>query len=52
MKNNKKILFTAFNGEANSSKLLLDKISSDNKLYLKNSFINSVKELEQELKTN
>ena len=37
-----KILFTAFNGEKNSSKLLLDKINGNNKLYLKNSFQTSI----------
>ena len=41
------ILYTAFNGKNNSSKILLDKINSNNKLYLKNSFITSVKELEK-----
>lgn len=46
-----KVLYTAFNGKNNSSKILLDKISSNNKLYLKNSFITSVKELEQEILT-
>ena len=47
-----KILFTAFNGKNNSSKILLDKIKNENKLYLKNSFITSVKQLEEELKNN
>ncbi len=47
-----KILFTAFNGKENSSKLLLDKINSNNKLYLKNSYITSVKQLEKEIKKN
>ena len=44
------ILFTAFNGKNNSSKILLDNINSDNKLYLKNSFDTSVKALIKELK--
>lgn len=47
-----KILFTAFNGKNNSSKILLDKIKNENKLYLKNSFTTSVKQLEKELKNN
>lgn len=47
-----KILFTAFNGKTNSSKLLLDKINATNKLYLKNSFTSSVSELESELENN
>ena len=42
-----KILYTAFNGQDNSSKILLDKMSVDNvnKLYLRNSFETSVKQL-------
>lgn len=47
-----KILFTAFNGKNNSSKILLDKINQKNKLYLKNSFKTSVVQLEKELKDN
>jgi len=47
-----KILFTAFNGKNNSSKILLDKIKHKNKLYLKNSFKTSVAQLEKELKDN
>lgn len=50
--NDLKILYTAFNGKENSSKVLLDKISSNNRLYLKNSFITSVRQLEDELKKN
>lgn len=46
------VLFTGFNGKNNSSCLLVDKIISNNKLYLKNSFITSVKELEKELVKN
>ena len=47
-----KILFTAFNGKNNSSKLLLDTIKVENKLYLKNSFTTSIKQLQRELKNN
>lgn len=46
-----KVLYTAFNGKNNSSKVLLDKISAKDKLYLKNSFITSVKELENKILT-
>lgn len=44
-----KILYTAFNGKSNSSKILLDNINTsiDNKLYLKNSFKTSVEQLEK-----
>ena len=47
-----KILYTAFNGQDNSSKILLDKIIADNtdKLYLRNSFETSVKQLISKLK--
>ena len=45
-----KILFTAFKGKNNSSKILLDKIDCANKLYLTNSFVTSVIQLEKELK--
>ena len=46
------ILYTAFNGKDNSSKILLDniKISDENKLYLRNSFITSVKQLQKKIK--
>ena len=47
-----KILYTAFNGKNNSSKLLLDLINNNNKLYLKNSFITSVDELINKIKSN
>ena len=47
-----KILFTAFNGKNNSSKILLDIINAKNKLYLKNSFTTSVNQLKKELKNN
>lgn len=47
-----RILFTAFNGKNNSSKILLDKINNKSKLYLKNSFTTSVNQLEEELKKN
>ena len=46
------ILYTAFNGINNSSKLLLDKIESNNKLYLKNSFLSSVESLIKEIESN
>lgn len=39
------ILYTAFNGKDNSSKILLDNILDANKLYLKNNFITGVKQL-------
>ena len=47
-----KILYTAFNGKDNSSKILLDIIIVDNKdkLYLRNSFDTSVKQLIKKLK--
>jgi len=47
-----KILYTAFNGKDNSSKILLDKITvkSADKLYLRNSFDTSVKQLINKLK--
>ena len=47
-----KILYTAFNGKYNSSKILLDKIIADkkDKLYLRNSFDTSVKQLINKLK--
>ena len=46
------ILFTAFNGKNNSSKILLDNINAtkNKKLYLKNSFKTSVEQLENILK--
>lgn len=47
-----KTLYTAFNGKNNSSKILLDNINSNNKLYLKNNFITSVAQLEKELISN
>ena len=47
-----KILYTAFNGKTNSSKILLDNIVSENKLYLKNSFTTSVKQLNSKIKNN
>jgi pyroglutamyl peptidase len=47
-----KILYTAFNGKSNSSKILLDNIivEEDNKLYLKNSFKTSAEQLSNKLK--
>lgn len=47
-----KILYTAFNGKTNSSKILLDEIDCVHKLYLKNSFTSSVTEFEKELANN
>ena len=47
-----KILYTAFKGSTNSSKILLDNIKSTHKLYLTNSFKTSVKELIKELNNN
>lgn len=44
-----KILYTAFNGKNNSSKILLDTISNVDKLYLKNSFHTSVTQLEEKI---
>lgn len=46
------ILYTAFSGKTNSSKVLLDYIESGNKLYLKNSFATSVNQLYKELDNN
>lgn len=47
-----KILYTAFNGQDNSSKILLDKITaeSNDKLYLRNSFDTSVTQLINKIK--
>ena len=45
-----KILYTAFKGKTNSSKLILDHIVASNKLYLTNSFKTSVAELQNKLK--
>ena len=44
-----KVLYTAFKGKNNSSRILLDSIISDNKLYLTNSFKTSELELQKEL---
>lgn len=44
------ILYTAFNGKLNSSKILLDKIKTSKKLYLRNSFVTSVKQLKNKIK--
>lgn len=48
------VLYTAFNGKNNSSKILLDyvKVNNYNKLYLRNSFITSVKQLNNKIKDN
>lgn len=43
------VLYTAFKGKNNKSKVLLDYIDTLNKLYLTNSFKTSVKELEKAL---
>ena len=47
-----KILYTAFDGKTNSSKILLDNLNCENKLYLKNSFKTSIIQLQKELKNN
>ena len=46
------VLYTAFNGKSNSSKLLLDAITASDKLYLKNSFNTSVIQLINKIKDN
>ena len=46
------VLYTAFNGESNSSKILLDAITASDKLYLKNSFNTSVIQLINKIKDN
>ena len=47
-----RVLYTAFNGKNNSSKVLLDKIDTVDKLYLKNSFNTSVNDLIKKIKNN
>lgn len=49
-----RILYTAFNGKCNSSKVLLDNIkcNESDKLYLKNSFATSVEQLQNKLANN
>lgn len=48
-----KVLVTAFNGKNNSSKILLDNITKEyDKLYLKNSFPTSEKQLLQQIYNN
>ena len=47
-----RILYTAFNGKNNSSKVLLDYVDSNNKLYLTNSFKTSVCELYKALESS
>ena len=47
-----KVLCTGFNGKNNSSKVLLDFITNADKLYLKNSFNTSVKQLIDKIKNN
>lgn len=44
-----KVLYTAFKGAMNSSKVLLDEIENNHKLYITNSFETSVKELYKEI---
>ena len=46
------VLYTAFNGKSNSSKILLDSITASDKLYLKNSFNTSVIQLINKIKDN
>ena len=46
------ILYTGFNGKNNSSKILLDKINANNKLYLRNSFVTSVDSFKKEILMN
>lgn len=46
------ILYTGFNGKNNSSKILLDKINANNKLYLRNSFVTSVDSFKKEILKN
>ena len=46
------VLYTAFNGKNNSSKILLDKINANNKLYLRNSFVTSVDSFKKEILKN
>lgn len=45
MMNTKKVLFTAFLGINNASKIILDKLPVNDKLYLKNSYSASTREL-------
>lgn len=47
-----RVLYTSFNGKTNSAKILLDKIDSNDKLYLRNSFDGCVKALDKSLKNN
>lgn len=47
-----KVFFTAFDGENNSSKLLLDRINYKHKLCLRNDFARSARRLERELESN
>lgn len=47
-----KVLYTAFNGKNNSSKILLDTITATDKLYLKNNFNTSVTQLIDKIKNN
>lgn len=47
-----KILFAGFEGEYNSSKILLDELKCENKLYLKNDKTLSCRQIERELKND
>lgn len=47
-----RVLYTAFKGKTNSSKLLLDYINGYDKLYLTNSYETSVRELKRALEKN
>lgn len=47
-----RVLYTAFNGKNNSSKILLDAITNVDKLYLRNSFNTSVTQLINKIKNN
>jgi len=47
-----RVLYTAFKGKNNSSKILIDLIEKGKKLYITNSFTTSITELENELKCN
>lgn len=47
-----RILFTAFEGDDNSSKILLDKIDNDDKLYLEIDFEGSEGQLKKKLQEN
>lgn len=48
----KEVLLCGFNGKINSSKIVVDNVKIDSKIYLKNSFITSVNQLKKELTKN